>query len=70
MTNEPIHETYKRILCSNCKNKDTNICEIRKNIKGNMKCCYYERSKKQDGYKPFKGRTANQNKPLMKNILK
>lgn len=67
---ETIYETYIRTLCSNCKNRRTNLCEIRRDIKGNLKCSNYIKEKKQEGYKQFQGRTANQGKPIMKNILK
>lgn len=65
-TNETIEETYKRIICNNCSNKKTNLCEIRRNINGNLHCCYYSKEKEIKGYKDFKGRTAYQNKPIMK----
>lgn len=64
--NETIYETYIRELCSNCKNRTLNLCNIRKNIKGNLRCIYYEKDKEFEGYKEFKGRTANQRKPIMK----
>lgn len=28
--------------CYNCKNKDTDICEIRRDISGNLKCAFKE----------------------------
>lgn len=72
MSKETIYETYKRELCSNCRNKNTNVnlCHITKNIKGNLQCCYYERENKSKGYKKFKNTTATQLKPVMKNIIK
>ena len=70
MTKETIYETYIRNICSNCKNRKLDLCNIRKNIKGNLQCCYYYREKKQKGFKQFQGRTANQSKPIMKNIIK
>lgn len=69
-TKETILETYIRTICSNCKNKEKYICEIRKNIKGNLQCAFYEKDKETKGYEKFKGRTANQNKPIMKGIVK
>lgn len=63
---ETIYQTYVRTLCSNCKNKDTNLCEIRRNTNGNLQCCYYVKDKEQKRYKKFQGRTANQRKPIMR----
>ena len=63
---ETIYETYIRTLCSNCKNRRTNLCEIRKDIIGTLKCSYYIKGKEQKGYKQFQGRTANQRKPIMR----
>lgn len=40
---ENIFETYKRILCKECKNRKTDLCEIRRCINGDVKCTYYER---------------------------
>ena len=63
---ETIYETYIRQIGSNCKNRNADLCNIRRGIKGTLKCIYYERNKQHKGYKQFKGRTANQNKPIMK----
>jgi len=63
---ETIYETYIRTLCSNCKNRRTNLCEIRKDIKGTAKCVYYQKDKETEGYKQFRGRLANQSQPIMK----
>ena len=63
---ESIYETYTRTLCSNCKNRKTNLCEIRKDIKGTIKCCYYIKDKDIEGYKKPLIRLAVQEKPLMK----
>lgn len=63
---ETIYETYKRTLCSNCKNRELNLCEIRKNIEGTLKCVYYIKDKQIEGYKKFEGRLANKGKPIMK----
>lgn len=67
---ETIYETYIRQICSNCKNRKANLCNIRKGIKGTLKCIYYEKDKQYEGYKKFKGRTAKQKKPIMKGIAK
>lgn len=66
MNKETIYETYIRTLCSNCKNKETNLCEIRKNIKGNLWCCYYNKEKDIQGYRKKEVVTAKQQKPIMK----
>lgn len=60
------YETYTIKLCINCKNRESNLCEIRKDINGTLKCVYYEKDKEIEGYKQFKGRLANQNKPIMR----
>lgn len=66
MTKETIYETYTRTLCSNCKNRNTNLCEIRKRIDGTLKCCYYVKDKDMQGYQKQLCRTANQCKPIMR----
>lgn len=70
MKTETVYQTYIRTLCSNCKNRQTNLCEIRKDINGTLKCCYYDKDKEVQGYKRQLNITANQHKPIMKNILK
>lgn len=35
-------QKFHRQNCMNCKNKDTDKCDIRKDINGNLKCIYYE----------------------------
>lgn len=66
MTKETIYETYTRQICTNCKNKKLELCNIKRNINGNLQCIYYEKDKGTQGFKAFKGRTANQNKPIMR----
>lgn len=63
---ETIYETYVRTLCSNCKNRKQDLCEIRKDIKGTLKCVYYEKDKDIEGYKQQLMRLAKQEKPIMK----
>lgn len=62
---ETIYETYIRTLCSNCKNRELNLCEIRRNIRNNVQCCYYEKDKELEGYKKEEKITAKQQKPIM-----
>ena len=31
-------QNYIKINCINCKNKSTDLCEIRRNIDGNIQC--------------------------------
>ncbi len=69
-TKETIYETFVRAICSNCKNRHLDLCNIRRNIEGSLKCIYYEKDKEFEGYKEFKGRLAHQSKPIMKNIIK
>lgn len=33
-------QNYIKINCINCKNKSTDLCEIRRNIEGNLQCAY------------------------------
>lgn len=63
---ETIYETYIRQICSNCKNRKEDLCSIRRDIRGTIRCIYYEKDKQYEGYKQFKGRTAKQEKPIMK----
>ena len=46
--NESIHETYKRVLCSECKNRDNDkdLCEIRVTIDRKAMCVNYEKCMK------------------------
>ena len=65
MKEETIYETYIRTLCSNCKNRERNLCEIRRNTNGNLQCCYYIKEKQIEGYKKAEKITAKQQKPIM-----
>ncbi len=69
-TKETIYETYIRTLCSNCKNRNLDLCEIRRRIDGTLNCSYYIKDKKTTGYKRQLTITAKQHKPIMKGILK
>lgn len=35
-------ELFKRKVCVNCKNKDTNLCKIVRDINGNLRCSFKE----------------------------
>lgn len=70
ITNENIYQTYVRTICCNCKNRHLDLCCITTDMKGTARCSYYEKDKEYKGYEKFKGRTASQSKPIMKNILK
>lgn len=35
-------ELFKRKVCSNCKNKKTDVCSIRRNIEGSLQCAFKE----------------------------
>lgn len=65
---EDIIETYARTICSNCKNRKTDLCEVRWTVDNKMRCVYYKKDKQLKGYEKFKGRMADQNKPIMKGI--
>lgn len=70
ITKESIYQTYVRTICTNCKNRHLDLCHIRTNIKGNLQCIFYDKDKEFQGYKEFKGRIAEQSKPLMKGIIR
>lgn len=63
-----VFEVYRDNLCKNCKNRTSDLCEIRQLIDGTVKCIYYERAEKMKGYKEKKRMTvtAKRNKPIMK----
>ena len=63
---ETIYETYVRTLCSNCKNRKLDLCEIRRDIQGTLKCNYYIKDKEIEGYNKKLCRLAEQEKPIMK----
>lgn len=66
MKEETIYETYIRTLCSNCKNREQNLCEIRRNTNNSIQCCYYIKDKEIAGYKKAEKITARQQKPIMR----
>lgn len=69
-TKETIHETFARVLCSNCKNKFKCQEELTRRLDNSVKCYKYVKDKDVSGYKKQLCITAKQQKPIMKNILK
>lgn len=67
-----IYETYIEKLCKNCKNKDKDLCDIRRTYKGTVRCVYYEREKREivKTMQLVKWPNAKKNKPIMKGIDK
>lgn len=63
---ESIYESYLKEICTNCKNKKDCQKELIRLIDNTIKCKKYEREKQHEGYKQFKGRMANQEKPIMR----
>ena len=49
-----ILEEYKKEICSRCKNKYTQLCEIRQCVDGTFRCIYYEREGKENDKRKFK----------------
>ena len=46
MTDKQRYEKYKNEHCKNCKNRNTDLCEIRISVLNDVvitKCAYYER---------------------------
>ena len=35
-------DLFKRKVCANCKNKDTDLCHIARNVDGNLQCAFKE----------------------------
>lgn len=66
------YERYKKYIetqCCNCKNKETDLCEIRITaFDGTIstKCAYYIKDKEVQKPKKILRRTAKQKKPLMR----
>lgn len=75
MTNEERFKKYVQENCKNCKNRTTDLCDIRISVLDNIvktKCEYYEKENKLEGYKEKKkiSVTAKRLKPIMKGIDK
>lgn len=68
-TNETIYETYSRVICPECENKDKDLCNITSTIDNKAKCINYLRCNRCI-HKKEKACivTAKKGKPLMKGI--
>lgn len=40
-----ILDDYKKIICPGCKNRKTDLCEIKHTVDGSVRCIYYEKDK-------------------------
>lgn len=40
-----IYDTYKKHICSNCKNKHTDLCEIKRRYDNTLYCNSYDKEK-------------------------
>lgn len=61
-------EAYIEYICSHCKNKPYDLCEIRRKYDGTMYCDGYEKENNLIGYKKPLQKTAKFEKPLMKGM--
>ena len=61
-------QSYIEHICSHCKNKDKDLCEIRTRYDNTMYCCGYEKGNDLEGYKKPLQKTAKFEKPLMKGM--
>lgn len=62
-------ETYIEYICSNCKNRKLNLCEIRTKIDNTTYCKNYIKDKEVSGYKKPLQRTANLGHCVMPNLI-
>ncbi len=67
---ETIHETFARVLCSNCRNRLKCQEELIRRLDNSIKCYKYVKDKDVEGYKKPLSTTAKQLKPIMKGIAK
>ena len=51
MKNETVFESFVSNLCTNCKNRNKDLCNITRDINRNLRCAYYEKAQKPEGYK-------------------
>lgn len=75
MTNGERFKKYAKENCQNCKNRKSDLCDIRISVIDNIiqtKCQFYERENKLEGYKDKikMNVTARKGKPIMKGIDK
>lgn len=73
MTNGERFKKYAKENCQNCRNRKSNLCDIRISVIDSIiqtKCQFYERETKKAGYKDKVkvNVTAKRNKPIMKGI--
>lgn len=68
-----ILQSYIKEICNNCKNKETDLCEIREFTIDNckiMKCVYYVRENKPEKKKHISyRRTAKIERAVMPNLI-
>lgn len=48
---EDILDTYVRTVCIHCKNKNTDLCDVRRNIERKLQCTFYEKKVEQNTIK-------------------
>ena len=74
---ESIYETYARILCPKCENKnnDKDLCKITIRLDNSVKCDNYKICMQnkcntcKNNKKCWNGTTAKKHKPIMKGII-
>ena len=63
-------ESYIEYICSICKNKDKNLCNIVNTVDDKLKCAFYERATKEKKMqKKSCYITAKQKEPVMRGIV-
>ena len=62
-------ENYIKYICSICKNKDTDLCNIVNTVDNKTKCAYYERLVKEKKSIDKCYVTAKHHEPVMKGIV-
>ena len=73
MTNSERYQKYIKEHRKNCKNRTSNLCDIRIAVKNDVietKCVYYEKENNLEGYKEQTKVMAKKQKPIMKGINK
>lgn len=72
MTNEERFSKYIEEHCKNCKNRTTELCDIRIFVLNDIvttKCAYYEKNKQPRGYRKPLDRTAKVEHTIMPNLI-